>query len=410
MAEIPPAHIINIDGWGCGRYSAVIPMAANSSGDKWLPGSFANKGGIPPHLLFGLWTLLGLFFGLRTALEWGIVIGHNARWFKAIWWHLMEWYFWGILAMGVFWFCGRVAQVRGRWVRYLLLHFGFGLVVSFVQASLCTIGGMVESWFLGWPLTSRGDPYSFSTALDLTVVNHLHQNMLVYTAIVLVWHGLDTYRESQRRALKAAQLEMRLSQAQMEALRAQLQPHFLFNTLNAIAELVHADPAKAEQLILELGELLRMSLQFSPAQEVALADEMEFLKRYVEIEQTRLGGRLEVRWDVNAETLCARVPSLILQPLVENAIRHGIAPFARPGRLAISAERRVNDLLLQVHDSGPGMVEEQPGTRRGIGLANTAARLQHLYGQRHQFELLNHTGLLARVTIPFASIANPVTP
>jgi two-component system, LytTR family, sensor kinase len=378
-------------------------MSPSNRAGNWIPSSFANDWRIRLQVLFSLWTLLGLFFGLRTALEWGMVRGDNSRWFKAIWWHLMEWYFWGILAIGIFRFCARVASGRKNWFRYLLLHLGFGLVVSFVQACLCTAGGMVESWALGWPLTPRGEAYSFRTALELTVVNHLHQNILVYAGIVFVWHALDSYRESQRRALKGAELEKRLAQAQLDSLRAQLQPHFLFNTLNAIAEFVHEDPAKAEQLIVELANLLRMNLQLSPAEEVPLAEEMEFLKRYVDIEQTRLGSRLEVRWDVRDETLCARVPSLILQPLVENAIRHGIAPFAKTGRLAISAERMDGDLLLKVHDSGPGLPGEST-SRRGIGLTNTAARLEHLYGKRHRFELLNQAGLLARVTIPFAAV------
>jgi two-component system, LytTR family, sensor kinase len=352
--------------------------------------------------LFALWTFVGLFFGLRTGLEWEL-IGRNS-WAKAIWWHLMEWYFWGILANGVFRLCRRAQIGRHRRLRYCLFHLGLGLVISFIQAFLCTVAGLVERWAQNTvALTLVGEPYSFSRALHLTVVNHLHQNMLIYAAIILVWHALDFQRQSRAKAIEASELETRLAGSQLKALRAQLQPHFLFNTLNTIAELIHESPHKADRMILRLGDLLRLSLQSEAQAEVPLEEEMHFLKCYLEIEQERLGDRLEVRWDVAHETLPAKVPNFILQPLVENAIRHGIAPFSHPGMVTIRTRRENDKLLLQVRDNGPGMGAQREPRAGSIGLMNTRERLTRLYGDKHLLELLDDNGLVARLTIPYAS-------
>ena len=351
--------------------------------------------------LFALWTFVGLFFGLRTGLEWELM--GRTLWAKAIWWHLMEWYFWGILAAGVFRLCRRARIGRQSWLRYSMFHLGLGLVISFIQAFLCTVAGMVESWAHGLALMPTGEPYSFVRALHLTVVNHLNQNMLVYTAIILVWHALEYHRQSQEKAVEASELQARLAGSQLKALRAQLQPHFLFNTLNTIAELIHETPDKAERMILRLGDLLRLTMQSEAQQQVPLEEEMHFLKCYLEIEQERLGERLEVRWEIAKETLPAKVPNFILQPLVENAIRHGIAPFSRPGTVTIRARRDNDKLLLQVRDNGPGMGARRESRAGSIGLVNTRERLIRLYGDRHVFELVDDDGLLARLTIPYAS-------
>jgi LytS/YehU family sensor histidine kinase len=225
-------------------------------------------------------------------------------------------------------------------------------------------------------------------------------NLPVYAGFVLAWHAGTFYREARDREMTAVELESLLHQAQLEALRSQLNPHFLFNALHSIAELVHTDPKLAEQLILRLGELLRQILQSSTCQEVTLAEELEFIRGYVEIEQMRLGERLRVSWDIDAGALEARVPSLILQPLVENAVQHGIAAAAGPGMLVIAARRDAQFLQLEIRDNGPGLAQTSIDRRQGIGLANTRARLQRLYGDRHGFELQAADGLTVRVRIP----------
>jgi sensor histidine kinase YesM len=228
-------------------------------------------------------------------------------------------------------------------------------------------------------------------------------NLPVYAGVVLAWHAAHYYRESRDRQLQSMQLESLLHQAQLQALRSQLNPHFLFNALHSIAELVHENPKLAEALIVRLGELLRQVLQSSASQEVTLAEELGFIRSYVEIEQMRLGERLQVTWDVDESLLSLRVPSLILQPLVENAIQHGIATSARSGALTIRACSEAGFLVLQVRDTGPGMSRESAESGRGIGLSNTRLRLQRLYGERQKFDLFEEGGLVVTLRIPLST-------
>jgi LytS/YehU family sensor histidine kinase len=209
----------------------------------------------------------------------------------------------------------------------------------------------------------------------------------------------------------------------------QLHPHFLFNTLNSISALLHRDAEAADQMVARLGDFLRLTLENSGDQEVTLEQELEFLRCYLEIEIVRFHDRLSVETEIEPQTLHARVPNLILQPLVENAIRHGISRQSAPGRLAIRASRRDGRLLLQVEDNGPGLALISEGgsapaattihtttgtgaTRShtgGVGLANTRARLEHLYGAEHRLELTRATprGMIVTLEIPFQIEAAP---
>jgi two-component system, LytTR family, sensor kinase len=221
--------------------------------------------------------------------------------------------------------------------------------------------------------------------------------VLLFIAIVAIVHAVDYYRKYRER-------ELRLAQARLHSLKAQLHPHFLFNTLNAVSELVYKDPEAAEKTIIDLSDLLRSSLDSGDAQLVSLKEELDFLRRYVDIHQTLMRDRLTVVIKIDPETLGASVPSMILQPLVENAIRHGADPASRAGRIEISAARDCNALRLTVSDAGPGLPEQgQTISRKGIGLANTQARLAELYGNSHRFELKNSPGpgLTVNIFIPF---------
>jgi LytS/YehU family sensor histidine kinase len=211
------------------------------------------------------------------------------------------------------------------------------------------------------------------------------------------------YRQGE---LHAAQLSAQLAQAQLHALRTQLHPHFLFNTLNAIAALVHRDPEAADRMIARLSDLLRLTLEGLGVQQVRLAQEIEFLKGYLEIEQARFGERLKVEMQIAPELLAARIPYLILQPLVENAIRHGIAPCSQAGRVVIRAESEKGMLVLEVRDNGPGLATGS-GTpvRQGMGLTNTRTRLEKLYGEHQRFEIKNGSngGFVVTLAFPFQS-------
>jgi LytS/YehU family sensor histidine kinase len=211
-------------------------------------------------------------------------------------------------------------------------------------------------------------------------------NVFVYFMIVAIYNAFAYYHMYHREKSAISDLEARLAEAELSALKMQLQPHFLFNTLNAISVLMTEDIEKANQMLVRLSELLRVTLESSGRQQVSLKQELDFLERYLGIERIRFSDRLSVHIDVEPETLDACVPNLILQPLVENAIRHGIAPRAEGGRLDVRARRRNGKLELEIHDDGPGMEQGHAEPRNGIGLANCRARLAQLYGDDQGFE------------------------
>jgi two-component system LytT family sensor kinase len=220
--------------------------------------------------------------------------------------------------------------------------------------------------------------------------------------IVAVSLAFDYYSKYRERELSAAELEKQLAEARLQALQMQLNPHFLFNSLHSISALMHQDVEGADGMIARLSDLLRAALESSDTQEVTLREELDLLKRYLAIEQIRFGDRLNVNIAAPPELLDAEVPNLILQPLVENAIRHGVEPRATPGRIELRAQRSNNALVLEVSDNGPGLPSSQP-MDEGVGLSNTRTRLRTLYGEAHSFELRQSPegGLLVRLTIPF---------
>jgi two-component system, LytTR family, sensor kinase len=231
--------------------------------------------------------------------------------------------------------------------------------------------------------------------------------LMIYGVIVGVGHFLHYYRKYRDRELAASLLQTRLAQTQLQVLRMQLHPHFLFNTLNAISALIHKDVRLADRMISRLGELLRATLD-DPGQEVSLRRELEFLTPYLEIEQARLGPRLGVRLEIDDELLDARLPYLVLQPLVENAIRHGLAPRPGAGRLVVRVRRDRKHLVLEVADNGQG-VRFDHSFREGIGLSNTRARLHALYGDDQSLTLrpASGGGLVVTVMLPYREEAAP---
>jgi hypothetical protein len=355
---------------------------------------------LPRWLLYvGAWALLTIVFG--SQLRWA---GH-APWPTALWLEAIYWLSWGIVAPLVFWLCGRLYRGKHTWKRYVIgLSLGV-LMISILQPALIESMSFAKHAVQWWLAPADSPPPSFLPGLRTNIVKLAAYNLPIYGGLVLGWHALTYYGELRDRQVKATELESLLHQAQLQTLRSQLNPHFLFNALHSIAELVHANPKLAEQLILRLGDLLRQVLRSSTKQEVALAEELDFIRSYVEIERMRLGDRLQVTWEIAPEALPIKVPSLILQPLVENAILHGVAPVAQPGALLIRAARDDQSLHLQVRDTGPGLPEETTPHRLGIGLSNTQARLQRLYGSRQRFELLNDHGLIVNIQIPLSGLA-----
>jgi len=336
--------------------------------------------------LLGLafWTALGLFFASQSGLSYTYQQGY-APWGFLIRLSLGEWYIWALLSPGVFWLARRFPFERGRRLRALAVHLP--------AAVACTAVKLAVEGQVVWPLLGLTRP--------LNPASKVHLAFLTYWALVGVSHGIQYYRRYRERELRASQLETRLAAARLEALRAQLQPHFLFNTLHAISALMHRDVEAAERMLARLSELLRLTLDSAGEPVVPLERELEFLTGYLEIEQTRFADRLRVRMEVAPDTLDAPVPSLLLQPLVENAVRHGIAPRAEPGWITIRARREDGALRIEIEDNGRGLPRE---IRDGLGLSNTRARLEQMYGAAHRFELRaangDGSGTLVLLSLP----------
>ena len=313
--------------------------------------------------------------------------------------NLVYWYIPAVLAPLIMAFGLRHPFDRNRWARPLALHLFAALSYSVVHTTIMMA-------FRVLVLIGQELPPNFPGWRNYTILSYLTQLdwlLMTYLFLIGVAYALAYRRESEARALNASQLETRLVEAQLQALQRQLHPHFLFNTLNTVSGLLRTDPDAADRMIDRLGDLLRMTLHKSGIQEVSLKEELDVLEKYVEIERTRFGNRLTIDMQVQPDTLDATVPSLVLQPLVENAIRHGIAPNARPGWIAVHASRDNDELVLQVQDNGDGLPPERlMALNRGVGLENTRARLSHLYPERFEFTFSNlERGFCVTIRIPF---------
>jgi two-component system, LytTR family, sensor kinase len=263
-------------------------------------------------------------------------------------------------------------------------------------ASVYVVYGL--PWLLGTSPEPRMLPRQFMTGMMYS----FHWNVLIYFTLVALCHARDFYGRYRERDRRALELESRLAVARLQALSMQLQPHFLFNALNAIAELIHESPDTAEAMVLRLAELLRLALRADNAQEIPLARELEFVRQYLEIEQVRFGDRLQVDLVIDPVTPKALVPGFALQPLVENAVRHGIYPKVGAGRIEIRASRDGECLRVEVTDDGPGLPKLEP-VRDGLGLGNTRVRLAQLYGPSGRLNLESPAagGLKVTLEVPF---------
>ncbi len=280
--------------------------------------------------------------------------------------------------------------------RNVAIHVAFGFLFSIAQRlAVVLIGREFLPWYQDAPLSKL-----------LFSPMHYDYGVFLYWITLLVAFGIDYYTRYREQELRAARLETQLAVTQLDAIKMQLHPHFLFNTLNTISALVQEDPEAAERMIARLSELLRLSLDNAGAQTTTLRQELDFVQRYMDIEQIRFEDRLEVRYEVAPDTLDALVPNLILQPLVENAIHHGIAALSRGALVEIQASHSDGVLRMRVADNGAGLAGISPD---GVGLSVTRARLEGLYGAEHRFELRAREGggAEAVLTVPFRYGALP---
>jgi two-component system LytT family sensor kinase len=350
--------------------------------------------------LLGFWTLFSLLYANQTYLEMLRDPRMHHSWWRILFWQLVVWYLWLGLTPIVF-KLGSTCPLDGkRRLLSLLVHLPAAVVLGAAHIAGATLVRMTIEPFDVW-----SDHSPFLRQYGDGLSNYFLFDFLVYWSILGVSYAFDYHARYRERESRALQLESQLAQARLEALKMQIHPHFLFNTLHTIAGLVRANkPKPAVDMIAGLSDLLRRALDNAAEHEVALSEEIEFIGTYLDIQKVRFSDRLTVQMKIAPETLNARLPNLILQPLVENAIRHGISIADSAGHLTISANRENGNLLVSICDDGPGL---QAGWRMedcpGIGLANTRKRLEHLYGNNHQFELRNNEvgGVTASLTIPF---------
>jgi two-component system LytT family sensor kinase len=345
-------------------------------------------------LAFAFWTAIGLSFAFQFYIS-SAKAGIEVTWKQAVSYALGDWYVFALLSIPVTWLAGRFPFESGRRARSWIVHIPASLVFSITYMVL-------RAWVGTWQSEAR-----FAEAFQPLLVKTWHFNLLIYWVIVAVSFAFNYYRKFRERELRAAELEKSLAQAKLKALQMQLNPHFLFNSLHSISALMHQNVEAADRMIVRLSDLLRAALESSDSQQVTLREELAFLQKYLEIEKIRFGSRLTVNMDVAGNTLDAQVPNLILQPLIENAIRHGIEPHSKPGCIELRAYCADGVLMLDVSDNGNGMAK--PGSvSEGVGLSNTRDRLRTLYGEAHCFELANRPegGLRVRLSIPLR-IAHP---
>jgi len=356
-------------------------------------------------LLFVGWTLASVIF---AGISYAAAIGENNKEFgfvSALRLNLVQFYLWAILAPFVFRFSRRFPiEFRPLNVRNLLLY--FPALISFAGIHqvlhLAVLWSISPRWRQRYPALM--DCYRAYFAFGFYI------DLIIALLIVIAMHALLYYQNFRASELAQSSLKTQLAQAQLKSLKMQLHPHFLFNTLHSISSLVLEDPPKANSMIARLGDFLRLTLENSEQQLVTLKEETEFLRCYLDIEQVRFGDRLTISFELEPQTLSAQVPHLILQPVVENAVQHAIAPRATRGHINIEAKRLNSLLRVVVSDNGPGITSNAISpTKKCVGLTNVRNRLQQVYGPDFRFELTNgkNGGLTVVMEIPFHREVNP---
>jgi two-component system, LytTR family, sensor kinase len=360
----------------------------------------------PLRWVFAAATVLGLFSALQSyristlnlRYPMDIEVG------KIVILNLVYWYVPASFSPIVFRLGHRFRVDGPHWIRALGVHAFAAICFSIVHLAC-----MMSTRLLLWESANKLPTVPWGLFVQRLYLTNLDFTLMTYTTVLGLSYALHYSRESQARAVKEAQLETRLVEAKLRTLQAELQPHFLFNTLHAISSLVHTNPDGADRMISRLSDLLRLTFDRSGASRVSLQEELEFLQKYLEIEQTRFQDRLTVRFDVDPDTLDAEVPRLILQPLVENAIKHGVSPKPGAGLVQISTRRQGQKLWIEISDNGVGLsAGARARLRSGVGLSNTRDRLEVLYGADHRIQFSDETkGLAVSLEIPFKQAAAP---
>lgn len=342
-------------------------------------------------IIFACWTFLAILFAPQTYLA-NLSSPTPLDLWQALSANFILFYVWACLTPFILWLGTIFPLELPHLTRNLIVQAALSFLFAALQISLVIAA---NNLLLPW-----ANRYQIPIPLQVYFASMGATNIMICWGIIAASQAINYFRKYQQRNLQ-------LAQAELQMLKMQLHPHFLFNTINAISELIYEEPEIADETLSQLSDLLRLSLKSGKSQEVSLNEELDFLKKYIEIQQMLLQQRLEVEFDIAPETLDAKVPNMILQPLAENAIRHGIAPSLSGGILKITAHRENKMLLLSVKDNGAGFGAHTEIVKSdGIGLANTGARLKQLYPNAHRFEInkAGEEGVEITIAVPFKKL------
>jgi len=348
----------------------------------------------------GAWTLLALMNAAQ--LHYSLEFAQPVPWGLAFRRSFEEWYLWGAISVGIVFLARRFPLERERLGARIALHTAgsFAAAALFILLRAATIHGQTSI---------DGTVFQFGAVTRKLAVCCVHFYLLLYWLVLMVHQGWHYYQRARNRELQTAELQSKLTEARLQALQMQLNPHFLFNTLNTISALIHTRPEDADRMVVRLGDMLRLTLDRACDQEVPLDRELALLEKYLEIERIRFEDRLQIHYAIAPEVRSAAVPCLILQPVVENAIRHGIELRESGGQISVGARQLGSQLELRVTDNGPGLPDSaETPIREGIGLSNTRARLLHLYGTDQDLQLKSEPlgGLEVILRFPWKPMGN----
>lgn len=371
-----------------------------------VPVKFSS--GVVWALSFGVWTFIALAYTV-TIYQLYRSTGSAMTFLDVLGLQSSQILVYPFLTPLVLTFANRHPVQRNNWIRTSLLLLGGGVVFAVLHVAVrgatpyAVWDPRLHHWVSAvWDYQTHSFAIHWKMFRALFLTNVVDDIAFMYLPIVLIAYAASYYKKFRDRELRTSQLQAQLEKARLQALKSQLQPHFLFNTLNSISALMLTNVEAADRMITLLGDLLRISLETAGTQMTTLSRELEFVNCYIEIEKVRFEERLQVSIEVAPETLDASVPHLLLQPLVDNAIKHGISKLVSGGEIRISAKQDDADLHLEVRDNGPGFRESGHSASGGVGLRITRERLETIYGQDQSLELLSlpEGGVAARVSIP----------
>lgn len=337
-----------------------------------------------------------LVLSVVSGTNWYLVYEETVPWWDNFVMEALYWLSWLIFVPAIVALLKWLERKRFGMLLITIVHFPVGLAFSMAHKAI-----VVALWWFLLPLALVPKSDSLFSAVHTRIYRGIHLGLLGYAMIVVVLLAYSFYKKKRQSELRAAHLESLLTRSELSALKMQLQPHFLFNTLNSIAGLMHGNIDLADEMLARLGSFLRLTLETTRSQLVLLKNELDFVRHYLAIEEIRFQERLRIEWQVDEKMSDEYVPSLILQPLVENAIKHGIRNTVGEAILRISVSCEDGVLVLGVFDNGPGMVDSPPTQASGIGLANTRKRLDEMYGSSASLSLEKQPGgFCSRIRLP----------